>query len=147
MQQHSETSIRATHPFTGTRSWQDEARAGRGGRQPHLADVLMVATTERMLHGVHRHTTHARPLVALRLQAEHAQAGQSADGGAEEQGNRTLYLWYELPALRSGLSMRPPPAMMPTMARHSLLTVLRAPDGSLMRVLPASGSCTQLQMS
>ena len=35
--------------------------------ESHLADVLMVTTTEGMLHRVHRHTTHARPLVALGL--------------------------------------------------------------------------------
>ena len=56
----------------------------------------------------------------------------------------TLYLWYELPALSRGLSIRPPPAMMPTIARQSLLMVLRAPDGSLTRVLPESGSCQQV---
>jgi hypothetical protein len=35
-----------------------------------------------------------------------------------------------------GLSVRPPPAMMPTIARHSLLTVFFAPDGMRMRVVP-----------
>ena len=55
-------------------------------------------------------------------------------------GAQTLYLWKAVPALSMGLSIRPPPAMIPTMARHLFETVFRAPEGSLMRVLPASGS-------
>lgn len=51
-----------------------------------------------------------------------------------------MYLWKAVPALSMGLSIRPPPAMIPTMARHLFETVFRAPEGSLMRVLPASGS-------
>merc|ERR1711924_171756 len=50
-----------------------------------------------------------------------------------------LNLWYARPALRSGLSRRPPPATMPIMPRDLELTVLRTPDGSLRVVfLPSS---------
>ncbi len=48
------------------------AQRRSAGGERHLADVLMVATTEGMLHGVHGHTTHARPLVALRLRSRAA---------------------------------------------------------------------------
>mmetsp|Transcript_7688 Transcript_7688/g.13894 ORF Transcript_7688/g.13894 Transcript_7688/m.13894 type:complete len:87 (+) Transcript_7688:173-433(+) len=49
-----------------------------------------------------------------------------------------LYLWYAFPALRRGLSIRPPPATTPTMARQLESTTFLVPDGSLMRVLRVS---------
>ena len=51
----------------------------------------------------------------------------------------TLYLWKLLPALSTGLSMRPPPATRPITARHVEGIVLREPEGRRMRVfLPSS---------
>lgn len=41
----------------------------------------------------------------------------------------TLYLWYARPALSIGLSMRPPPAMMPTIARHLVVVVVEGQAG------------------
>lgn len=47
----------------------DEADLLTGGRETvgrgRVPDVLVVTTTEGVLHGVHRHTTHVGPLVAL----------------------------------------------------------------------------------
>ena len=40
-----------------------------------------------------------------------------------------------------GFSVRPPPAIWPTVARHELGTIFFDPDGSLMRVFPVSGLC------
>merc|ERR1712219_46353 len=56
----------------------------------------------------------------------------------------TLYLWYARPALRRGLSIRPPPAITPTVARHRESRTFLAPDGSLMRVLPVSVLCEMI---
>merc|ERR1719335_2147471 len=51
----------------------------------------------------------------------------------------TLYLWKLLPAFRTGLSMRPPPATMPTTARPLDGIVFLEPDGRRTRVfLPSS---------
>merc|ERR1712190_282328 len=47
----------------------------------------------------------------------------------------TRYLWKLLPALSTGLSMRPPPATIPTTARQLDGIVFREPDGNRMRVL------------
>merc|ERR1719189_1423803 len=47
----------------------------------------------------------------------------------------TRYLWKLFPALRTGLSMRPPPATMPMTARHVDGTVLREPEGKRSCVL------------
>ena len=53
-----------------------------------VANVLMVATTVGVINGVHSDTTNLGPLVAL-----------------------VLYLWQAWPAMETGLSRRPPPAM------------------------------------
>lgn len=55
-----------------------------------------------------------------------------------------LYLWNAVPALSMGLSIRPPPAIRPTIALHLLEMVFLAPEGILMRVLPASASCVMI---
>merc|ERR1712130_333244 len=75
----------------------------------------MVSSSEGMLDGVHRNTTHLC-----------------------QQLRFTLYLWYARPALRRGLSIRPPPATTPTVARHRLSSTFLAPEGILIRVLPVS---------
>merc|ERR1712168_864432 len=51
----------------------------------------------------------------------------------------TLYLWYALPALRMGLSIPPPPATMPTVARLAEGITLLEPDGIFTLVLLVSG--------
>merc|ERR550525_804034 len=43
----------------------------------------------------------------------------------------TRYLWYAFPALRRGLSRRPPPAMTPIIARASLETLFLWPEGRI----------------
>mmetsp|Transcript_69160 Transcript_69160/g.186936 ORF Transcript_69160/g.186936 Transcript_69160/m.186936 type:complete len:223 (+) Transcript_69160:219-887(+) len=53
----------------------------------------------------------------------------------------TRYLWKLLPALSTGLSMRPPPATMPTMARQVDGMVFRVPLGRRTRVLRLSSEC------
>merc|ERR1719486_999209 len=53
----------------------------------------------------------------------------------------TLYLWKLLPALRIGLSKRPPPETMPTTPRHVDGIVLRVPEGKRMRVFLPSSEC------
>jgi hypothetical protein len=52
-----------------------------------------------------------------------------------------LYLKYALPAFNIGLSIRPPPATIPIMARFVDFIVFLAPDGNLTFVLLASGLC------
>ena len=52
-----------------------------------------------------------------------------------------LYLKYALPAFSIGLSIRPPPATIPIMARFVDFIVFFAPDGNLTFVLFASGLC------
>merc|ERR1711921_69988 len=49
-----------------------------------------------------------------------------------------LYLWYAAPAFNKGLSIRPPPATIPMMARLVEGMSFLEPDGSLTRVLPLS---------
>eukprot|EP00958_Prasinococcus_capsulatus_P010222 scaffold996_cov409-Prasinococcus_capsulatus_cf.AAC.8 len=49
-----------------------------------------------------------------------------------------LYLWYEAPALSIGFSVRPPPAIWPTMALHALGSTFFAPDGNFTRDVPFS---------
>merc|ERR1719370_178372 len=56
-----------------------------------------------------------------------------------QQLRLTLYLWYARPAFKRGLSIRPPPATTPTVARHRESRTFLAPEGSLIRVLPVSG--------
>merc|ERR1719264_362145 len=46
----------------------------------------------------------------------------------------TRYLWKLLPALSTGLSIRPPPATMPTIARQVEGRFFRAPEGKRIRV-------------
>merc|ERR1719463_695257 len=59
----------------------------------------------------------------------------------------TRYLWKLFPAFNTGLSMRPPPAVMPTTARHVAGTVLREPEGKRMRdFLPSSEWPTIMQL-
>ena len=89
------------------------SHTGHGGR---VTDVLMVTTSVRMLDGFIAHPrTRGHEL------------------------RFTLYLWNALPAFKTGLSRRPPPATMPTMARESELTVLRVPLGRRTRdFLPSS---------
>src|SRR6056297_3584655 len=43
---------------------------------------------------------------------------------------RDFILWYLLPALTNGFSVRPPPATTPIVARHSGLRRLTSPEGS-----------------
>jgi hypothetical protein len=52
-----------------------------------------------------------------------------------------LYFQYALPAFNIGLSIRPPPATMPIIARLNDDIVFLAPDGILTFVLCASGLC------
>merc|ERR1719171_2353357 len=51
----------------------------------------------------------------------------------------TLYLWKLFPAFRTGLSMRPPPATMPTTARHVDGIDFREPDGKNAALLSIIG--------
>merc|ERR1712224_1060528 len=53
----------------------------------------------------------------------------------------TLYLWKLLPALRIGLSIRPPPATIPITARQVAGIVLRDPDGKRSLVFFPSSEC------
>merc|ERR1719463_206439 len=58
----------------------------------------------------------------------------------------TRYLWKLFPALRIGLSRRPPPATIPITARAVAGIVRRAPDGMRTRVfLPSSEWPTMMQ--
>merc|ERR1711926_22445 len=50
----------------------------------------------------------------------------------------TLYLWYARPAFNSGLSIRPPPATTPTLARLNEGITFLIPEGSFTRVTPVS---------
>merc|ERR1719436_1123888 len=64
-----------------------------------------------------------------------------------QQLRLTRYLWKLLPAFSTGLSILPPPAAMPTTARHVAGTVLREPEGKRMRVfLPSSEWPTTMQL-
>merc|ERR1711911_95936 len=77
-----------------------------------LANVLMVTTTMRMLNGVHCHTSNNWPAVAFRL-----------------------VFMVGTTSFQDGFINRPPPAMIPTMARLFEETTFLAPDGSFTRVL------------
>merc|ERR1719323_284462 len=83
--------------------------------------MLVIATTVWMLHRVLGRTPHL---------------GQ--------QLRFTLYLWKLLPALSTGLSIRPPPAAMPMTPRHVDGTVLREPDGKRIRVFLPSSECPMI---
>merc|ERR1712137_508080 len=87
------------------------ARDGRG-----LSDMLVVTTTVGMVDGVHGNTRVRGQL--LRLAAN---------------------LCLARDAFRRGLSVRPPPATIPTIPRQVLGRTFLAPEGSLTRVLPSSG--------
>ncbi len=52
--------------------------------------MLMVATTEGMLHGVHGHTTHARPLVALGLLTRKHKSGPAQLSDTFENFRKTI---------------------------------------------------------
>lgn len=52
-----------------------------------------------------------------------------------------LYLWNYLPALRIGFSVLPPPAINPTVALQSELSVFLVPDGNLTLVDAPSSEC------
>merc|ERR1719495_468688 len=53
----------------------------------------------------------------------------------------TLYLWYALPAFNRGLSIRPPPATIPTDARLNDGSAFLIPDGNFTRVTLVSLLC------
>lgn len=61
--------LRADTPQAARATSGDETDLLTGRRQAvrrrRVTDVLVVTTTEGVLHRVHRHTTHVRPLVAL----------------------------------------------------------------------------------
>jgi hypothetical protein len=61
------------------------------------------------------------------------------DASGENISPGEMYINCHL--LSIGLSVRPPPATMPTMPRTLLLTTFFAPLGSLTRVFPSSGLC------
>ena len=89
-----------------------------------VANVLVISSSVRVLHGVHGRTTDLWPRVAL-----------------------TRYLWKLLPAFKMGLSPRPPPATIPTCARHCELTVFLEPEGKRKRdFLPSSEWPTIIQL-
>lgn len=52
-----------------------------------------------------------------------------------------LYLWNCLPALSMGFSVLPPPAIKPTVALQSALSVFLVPDGNLTLVDVPSSEC------
>jgi hypothetical protein len=103
--------------------------AGDGGR---FSDMLVVTTSVGMVDGVHGNTTSPGPAVAL-----------GGELGISAFVERTIIAVHTLclarDAFMRGLSVRPPPATMPTIPRHELGRTFLAPDGSLTRVLPSSG--------
>merc|ERR1719216_403690 len=53
----------------------------------------------------------------------------------------TLYLWYARPAFNNGLSIRPPPATIPTLARLNEGMTFLIPEGNFTRVTFVSLLC------
>merc|ERR1711921_8362 len=53
----------------------------------------------------------------------------------------TLYLWYARPAFNKGLSIRPPPATIPTLALLKEGITFLTPEGSFTLVTPESLLC------
>lgn len=95
--------------------------------------MLVVTTTVGMVDGVHGNTTSPGPAVALGSEL----SGVSDCAGPNTITTHTLCLARD--AFMRGLSVRPPPATIPTIPRHELGRTFLAPDGSLTRVLPSSG--------
>ena len=87
---------------------------------------------EKAPWGVYRH---AAPSLSCRRRNEIPHTPRRA---AVRCSRLALYLWCELPAFMTGFSMRPPPAMMPTMARQSLEMVFLDPLGMRTLVVCAS---------
>lgn len=98
-----------------------------------LTDMLVVTTTVGMVDGVHGYTTSPGPAVALGGELHVV----SPDTSITTTSLLTLCLARD--AFMRGLSVRPPPATIPTIPRHPLGRTFLAPDGSLTRVLPSSG--------
>lgn len=133
-----------------------------------VADMLMVTTTVGVLHGVHGNTTDAGPAVTLRPVLVHGTASlcatQPAAKGTDDDreelgkagslsrgGRRTTSLCKASRVgviiayvLSKGLSVRPPPATMPTMARDCEGRTFLLPDGRRTRVLPVSRLCAMM---
>src|SRR5690242_2060053 len=59
----------------------------------------------------------------------------------------TLYLWKARPAFRMGLSVRPPPAIKPIIARHWLLMVFMEPEGRRILQMPSLSWDTMMAQS
>lgn len=87
--------------------------------------MLVVTTTVRMVDGVHSNTTSLGPRVALGSELYLI----STIPFCPLFFQRTLCLALE--ALRRGLSVRPPPATIPTIPRQELERTFLAPEGSL----------------
>ena len=94
--------------------------------------MLMVTTTVRMVDGVHGNTTSPGPAIALSSKLK-----QVSNFLSSRTSKRTLC--FARDAFMRGLSVRPPPATIPTIPRQVLGRTFFAPDGSLTRVLPSSG--------
>lgn len=116
-----------------------------------VADVLVVTTSVRVLHGVHRTAAHLCNNEQSHIHTSNRNGQFSSVlermlvKGVKEYSSMftfghslrlTRYLWKARPAFSMGLSVRPPPAMMPTMARQRLLQVRFEPEGMRMRVVP-----------
>lgn len=86
--------LRADAPQAAGAAGRDEAdlltRRRETVRRGGVADVLVVTTTEGVLHWVHRHTTHVGPLVAL-----HAEP-------VNRQNKQNSVMLYVVEALRRG---------------------------------------------
>ena len=121
---HRRGALQGSYTHHGQRATRSSCRSG------HRRSSTCQTSTSRMRLGTAAYRSTWQPqLLRIILQDKHILSIL-----------QTLYLWNAVPALSIGLSIRPPPAISPTMARQLLDTVLRAPEGSLIRVLPASGS-------
>ena len=110
-------------------------RNGRARDGRCLTDVLMVTTTVRVVDGVHSNTTSTGPAVR-RYQNQIGNDREFMD-----LLRLALNLWNARPALSNGLSILPPPATMPTVARAPPEMVFFEPEGSRILVLFSSGEC------
>merc|ERR1719228_1112163 len=118
-----------------------------------LTNVLVVTTTVGMFNWVHCNTTDLRPAVSLDLVEALPMCwwlpppwGCSTGFIATPRtlGQLfllTLYLWEDRPAFSIGLSIRPPPATIPIIARFADGRTFFAPDGNLTLVFLVSGLC------
>ena len=96
--------------------------------------MLVVTTTVRVVDGVHGNTTSLGPAVALGSELSPLLAN------AFQHSTSIMHtLCLARDAFMRGLSVRPPPATIPTIPRHELGRTFLAPEGSLTRVLPSSG--------